>query len=306
VIITLTGPNEFLIKQTLDGLVANFVKKHGAHGIERISGDAIEPSRLAELLQGVSLFAPQRLVILRDASKNKTLWDNLGDWLQQVPDETVLVIVEPTPDKRTKTYKLLQRTGELRTCNELTEPQLVRWLQNEATAGQGEIDTKTAQYLVQQVGTDQWRLWQELQKLLNRQTAITKQEIDELVEANPQATAFELLDAAMARKPDRVREIVTIIAANEDPYRFFGLLVSQVHAVAVVKYAGSKSADIIAKEAGLHPFVVRKTQASARAMTSELLKDMIESVALCDNQLKSTGADPWLLVEQCLSKIATR
>ncbi len=305
-IITLTGSNNYLIRQTLDSLVDQFVSKFGIHAIERVDGERLEPKRLAELLQGASLFAAQRLVIVREASANKSLWEALADWLERVPTETTLVIAESAPDKRTKTYKLLAKISDLRDLGDLPEGALVTWLQQYAASLDGSIDLKAAHYLVQQVGLDQWRLSQEVQKLIHYNPAITKESIDVLVEAASQASAFELLDAALGRQPAIVRRLLQKLAAIEDPYKLFGLLTAQIQALAIVKYAAGRTADTIAKEAGLHPFVVRKTQTLARAVDKHELKVMIGDVEKCDTQLKSTGADPWLLLGQCLSKLATR
>jgi DNA polymerase-3 subunit delta len=85
----------------------------------------------------------------------------------------------------------------------------------------------------------------------------------------------------------------------------FGLLASQVHTLAVVAAAGMRTPDQIAKEAGLHPFVVRKTQGVARRLGAGNIKRIAYDVALCDAQLKSTGVDPWQLISLCLQKIAT-
>lgn len=305
-IITLTGPNEFLIKQTLDELAANFEHEFGIHAVERLSGDDIDVTRLAELLQGASLFAARRLVIVKDMSKNKALWDVLADRLNRVPEETTLAIVESAPDKRTKTYKLLQKQSNLRVFEQLSERELVAWLQQSATDQQGSIAADVAQYLIHRVGMNQWCLYSELQKLLNHNLNVSKDAVDILVEASPQATAFELLDAALGCKPQRVRELIGAVSVAEDPYRFFGLLMSQIYALTAVFYAAGKSADVIAKDADLHPFVVKKTQSLVRIITEDALKQMVANVALCDEQLKSTGAEPWLLIEQCLSKMASR
>jgi DNA polymerase III subunit delta len=306
VIIALTGTNEFLIKQTLDRLVADFTAKFGAHSIERVGGEALEVSQLASLLQGGSLFAAQRLVVLRDAAANRPLWDALADWLARVPAETTLVIIDPAPDKRTRTYKELTKHGDLRVLQELSVAELSRWLQSLVREAGSALDPATANYLVQRVGTDQWFLWQEMQKLLSRSEPIDKTLINELTEASPQASAFDVLDAALNRKLQIALDQLKILAVSEDPYKFFGLLVSQIYALAVVMSAGNLTPDVIAKDAGLHPFVVRKTQALARGMGRAELQLLIEQVARTDMQFKTTGADPWTLLEQLLGIIAAR
>ncbi len=305
-IITLTGSNNYLIRHTLDSLIDQFISKFGIHAVERVDGEHLEPIRLAELLQGASLFAPERLVVVREASTNKLLWEALANWLERVPTETTLVLAESAPDKRTKTYKLLAKMSDLRELGDLQESALAKWLQQYTASLDGSIDLQSAHYLVQQVGLDQWRLSQEIQKLVHYNRAISKESIDVLVEATPQANVFELLDAALGRQPTLVRHLLHKHSAIEDPYKLFGLLVSQIQALVIVKHAEGRAPDTIARETGLHPFVVRKTQTLARVIDKNELNVMINAIATCDTHLKSTGADPWLLLEQCLSKLATR
>ena len=236
-IILLTGTNSFAIRQTLDTLVTNFLNKNGAHALERVDGESFDALRLPELLQGASLFASERLVLLRDASKNKLLWEALGEWTDRVPKEVVLVLIESAPDKRTRTYKQLQKHGRLQDFADMSEPELVRWAVKAAAEYGATLDTSAAQHLVRQVGTDQWRLSNELQKLSAYSSAITMQSIDALIEPSPHATAFELLDAALAGNTAKTRQILARLKASEDPYKLFGLLVSQVQTLALVAAA---------------------------------------------------------------------
>ena len=303
-IILLTGTNSFAIRQTLDTLVTNFLNKNGAHALERVDGESFDALRLPELLQGASLFASERLVLLRDASKNKLLWEALGEWTDRVPKEVVLVLIESAPDKRTRTYKQLQKHDRLQDFADMSEPELVRWAVKAAAEYGATLDTSAAQHLVRQVGTDQWRLSNELQKLSAYSSAITMQSIDALIEPSPHATAFELLDAALAGNTAKTRQILARLKASEDPYKLFGLLVSQVQTLALVAAAQGKAAEVIAKEAGVHPFVVRKMQSAARRIQGSRLTEVIAAVARTDTQMKSTGLDPWLLLEQCLGNIS--
>lgn len=303
-IILLTGTNSFALRQTLDTLVGNFLNKNGAHALERVDGEVFDAKQLPELLQGASLFASERLVLLRDASKNKPLWEALGEWTDRVPKEVVLVLVESAPDKRTRTYKQLQKHGRLQDFADMSEPELARWAVKSASEQGATLEPRVATHLVQYVGTDQWRLSNELKKLIAYSPTITIESINTLIEPNPQATAFELLDAALAGNGAKTHEVLGRLKASEDPYKLFGLLVSQVQTLALVASAQGKPAEAIAKEAGIHPFVVRKMQSAARRIQGARLKEVIAAVARADTQMKSTGIDPWILLEQCLGKIA--
>lgn len=299
----LTGVNSFAIRQALNAIVAEQLNKFGVHSIDRVEGESLGVEDLPGLLQGVSLFAPERLVVMRSASNNKALWDTLGEWVERVPSGVTLVMVEPSPDKRTKTYKQLQKYAEVCEYPELAEPELARWIVSVAVEAGGSIDAKTAMYLVNRVGIDQWRLYTDLQKLLAFSPSVTTSSIDQLVEPSPQATAFELLDHVLRGDAAKANSLLERLRTTEDPYRLFGLLVSQIHILAMAVSAAGKSADAIAKEAGVHPFVVRKMQPLARGMAQAEMQEIIMAVAHTDTNLKTSSVDPWVLVEQCLGRI---
>ncbi len=304
VIITLTGENTFAAAQAERQLVQAFTAKHGANGIERVDAETLDVGRLPDLLQGATLFAPVRLVIFKNIAGNKTIQEPFVEALGRAADGTTIVIVDNALDKRTKLYKFLKANSTFRDFAPLDESKLVAWIQQTAQDTGGEILKADAHYLAQRAGQDQWRLHHEIQKLAS-QPQINRDVIDSLVEPSPEGTAFELLDAALAGKSAEVARIVAGLKTQEDPYKLFGLLASQAHALAVVAAAGARSPDAIAKDAGLHPFVVRKTQAVARQLGPARVQKIAQAVADCDWRLKSTGADPWQLLQTTLQKIAT-
>ncbi|HSE61468.1 MAG TPA: DNA polymerase III subunit delta [Candidatus Saccharimonadales bacterium] len=303
-IITLTGENTFAAKQAEHQLIEAFAAKYGPAGIERVDGEELEVSRLPDLLQGATLFAPVRLVILKNISTNKSLLEPLTTALERTADETTVVIADSTLDKRTKLYKFLKSKSNFQDFTPLDEPKLAAWVQKVAKEYGAVISASDALYLVQRAGRDQWRLTHEVDKLAHYSPQISRETIELLVESAPEGTAFELLDAAMAGKSERVSALLAALKTEEDPYKLFGLLASQVHALAVVSTAGTRSADQIAKDAGIHPFVVRKTQVTANRLGWARIQRITQSVADCDWQLKSTGADPWQLLGKTLQSIS--
>ena len=66
----------------------------------------------------------------------------------------------------------------------------------------------------------------------------------------------------------------------------------QLHMLALVKAAGSRPPDQIAKEAKLKPFTVKKTQSLARNLSSINLKKMIQDLLALDLKLKTTATNP--------------
>jgi DNA polymerase III subunit delta len=304
VIITLTGENTFAARQAERQLINAFSAKYDPSGIERVEGESLEASRLPDLLQGATLFAPVRLVILKDVSSNKALLEPLGDMLARAADETTVVIADSNLDKRTKLYKFLKSKSNFQDFALLDESKLAAWTQKTAKNYDATISRADALYLVQRVGHDQWQLQHEVHKLAHYSADITRDSIDLLVEPHPEGTAFELLDAVFAGEAQKAAVLLAALKTVEDPYKLFGLLASQVHALAVVTAASTRPADQIAKDAGIHPFVVRKAQGTAKRLGQGNVQRIARLVANCDWQLKSTGADPWHLLAMVLTKIA--
>lgn len=299
------GSNAYQTKIALDALVAHTKEKYGEHAVEKVDGETLELNQLPDLLQGTMLFAPERLVIIRDASKNKTIWDVLGEKLQDVPESLQLVMVEAAPDKRTKTFKALQRVAEMHEVKELNEFEVAKWLVGEAARRGGKMKQSDAAMLVARTGTDQFRLSNEMDKLLAYGDT-GQMAIEALVEQTPQANVFALLDAAMQKRPDTMQKLLVNAKSTEEPYMLFGLLSSQVLQLAALVYGETRNVDDIAKTLKMHPFPLKKLSVVARDTPKQEMNMIIENMALLDDHLKSSGLDPWLLLEQTLLKIATR
>jgi len=110
------------------------------------------------------------------------------------------------------------------------------------------------------------------------QPEITRQTIDLLTEAAPQSTIFELLDAAFAGNAQRAMALYAEQRALKvEPQQIMAMIAWQLHVLAVIKTAGQRSADEIAKDAKLNPYVVRKSQNIARKLTLPELKKLVHN-----------------------------
>lgn len=302
-VLLLTGDNTFAIRDAAFGQVKKARTKLGVDAVSVVDATDLNVADLPQLLLGASLFATERLVVIRDAASNKQVWEKFEEILPTVDEQTTVILVAPVVDKRTRTYKWLQKNAEVREAKTLSENDLIKWLQAETKQNGGELELNVARFLVDYVGTDQWRLKQEIEKLVLADKPINQDLIRELIEPNPTASVFELLDAVFAGRTGEVNKLLELIKGSEDPYRFFGLLANQIHALLLVAAAGSRPPETVAKDAGVHPFVVRKLQPLARRLDTRQRQQAIETMASLDRQMKSTGADPWTLIRAALTTV---
>ena len=271
---------------------------------ERIDGASLETKQLPDLLMGATLFASKRLVILRNLSENKTLWNDFSNWLPRVSDDIHLVLVEAKPDKRTKTYKDLQKVAEVHESKAWTERDGMKaeqWVGSEAKLHGFELDRKCARLLVERVGIDQWLLAGAIEKLAVLDH-VSPEVIEDVIEANPIENVFNLLETALRGDLHRIRTMVGTLELTEDPYRLFGLLSSQGFQLAALSVTDKASGEV-AKELGAHPFVLSKLAPHARKLGPNGARQLIYALAEADGGMKTSAAEPWLLIERALAKI---
>lgn len=297
----LTGENSFELKRALDDIVSVF----DGHP-EKFDGSQLDIAVLPDLLMSATLFSDKRLVIITGLSENRALWDVLPEWLERVSTDTHLVLVESKPDKRTKTYKDLKRDAALKEFVSWSERDVSAaeaWVIAEAKRQHFTLDKKSAHLLVDRVGMDQWALFHAIEKL-SVLDAVTVDTISEIIEANPTESVFHLLDSALRGDSKRVAQIIGSIQRTQDPYMTFGLLSSQVYQLAVLA-VGDKPTAQIATDIGAHPYALGKLANHAKRLGRHGARKVVIIFADADIALKSTPADPWLLMERALIKTAS-
>jgi DNA polymerase-3 subunit delta len=291
-IVTVTGTNDFLRKAELRQLVSTFVATHTDMAVERYDGDEADPARMRESVASLPFLTERKLVLLHEPGKQKAFAEHIADILKEVADSTDVIIVEPKLDKRLSYYKTLKKDTDFREFGELDGPGLAQWASGYTKEQGGELSAGDARLLINRVGPSQQQLRQELDKLVSYDPKITKATIELLTEPLPQSTVFELLDAAFGGNRQRAIALYREQRALKvEPQAIIAMLAWQLHVLALVKTAGTRSVDEIAREAKLNPFVVRKSQGLTRHLSLDKLKELIENLLKLDVQLKTASID---------------
>jgi DNA polymerase-3 subunit delta len=291
-ITTLTGPNSYGLKLELKLLTDKFVGQYGDLSLQVIDVSDSDIATAREALTSLPFLSLRKLVVLKNPSSSKPLNEELEDLIKSLPETTDLIIVESNIDKRLAVYKMLKKQTDFKEFLVLDQSATISWLTKLAKDLDAEISSIDARYLSDRIGLDQERLFNELSKLALYDPKITRASIDLMTEDSPQSTIFELLEAAFAGNKRRVLQLYNEQRQqNVEPQQITSMLTWQLHILAVVLAAKDKSSDQVAKEAGLNPYVVRKSQASARMLSlgqvSRLTNDLLE----IDKKTKSKNLD---------------
>lgn len=299
-ITVLTGENSYELAQALTALATTF---QGTP--EQVDGASLNMADLPDLLMGVTLFSPQRLVIIKDLSSNTSVWNDLADWLGRVSDDIHVVLVDTKLDKRTKTYKQLKAAAELREFAPWKDGDTrtaEQWVKQEVAARRMTLDASSQRALVEQVGAEQWQLHYALEKLAVLD-AVTPEMVRQVIDRAPHDNVFALLDLAIKGRRAEVRTMLANLEKSEEAYRLFGLLATQVTQLAAVAVGDRPSAEL-AQTLGIHPYAVSKLQATAERLGRSGARRLVRAFVAADHQLKTGSSDPWLLIDIALMQCA--
>lgn len=295
----LIGENSFEIERAIKEIVEGFDSV-----VEKIDGSELQLSQLPDILMGVSLFSTARTVVIRNLSQNKAIWTIFGDWLPKVSDDIHLVLIESKPDKRTATFKALQKQAIVKEFQPWTDRDILKaekWVSEEAKRLELDLNKKSVQTLVRRVGVDQWQLFNALEKL-TLSGDVSVENIENIIEANPVENVFNLFEMAMRGNTKELKRTLRILEQSEDVYRLLALLSTQAFQLAVV--ASASVTDNVAKDFGIHPYVISKLTPIAKRLGKGGASKTISIFAEADDDMKLSRAEPWLLVERALIKVA--
>ncbi len=305
-IITLNGANSFALISEMGKLIRDFEAEHGDLAIERIDCEEAEFQQIQASLTSLPFLASKKLVALRRPSTNKQFVEQVEQLLGDIPESTEVILIEPKLDKRLAYYKLLKKQTDFREYPELDLNGMAQWLVAEAKSKDGTISLPDARYLAERVGVNQQLLVGEIEKLLLYSPQITRQTIDLLTEPNPQSTIFELLESAFA---GNTRQAIRLYEEQRsmkvEPIQIIAMLAWQLNVLAIVKTAGNKSSQEIAKEAKLNPYVVSKSQGIARKLSLPEIKILVSDLLEIDTSSKRTSIDTDDALKHYILKLAS-
>lgn len=304
-ITVLSGDNLHELNQKLREATDAFVQEHGSLALERLDGEEVTYEQILSAVESQPFLSKKKLVVIRKPGTNKEYVEKLQYILGRVAESNDLLIFEPKIDKRSSYFKQLKQAGEFLEYSQADVRDLPNWLVALAKELGGQLRPSDARLLVDRVGTNQQLLAREIEKLVTYNAQITRENIEQLCEPTPQSTVFQLLDAAFDGDKKRAIELYKDQRKQRvEPLVIVGMLAWQLHLLAIVKMAGDKDANSIAKDAKANPYVIQKTKRIASKLTIGQVRSLIREVADIDKQLKSTAVDADTVLSNLIINIA--
>ena len=289
-LIYLYGENNFAIKQKIDDIKAQYINKTGGDA-DMQTFDMSEHS-LSDLLNAFSvvpMFVSSRLFIVRNLDLLKLTKDQLETLIESIPDTTNVVIVDSNPDKRSVYFKTISKLKNAKYFGNLSPQNLVSWIRERTEELGGNIDNSAINTLIDRVGNEQWQLEQEIQKLTNFNSHISKDSIEQLVVPNLSNSAFMMIDAIIRKDTKKAASIYeNLIVQGEADQMILGAITYQYRILVLAKDNAGKSSDW-QKELGVSPYAATKAQNLIKNIEMDQLRSAYQSIIDTDMAIK-TGA----------------
>ncbi len=293
------GENAYRAEQEL----ARLIKDSGVPP-ERLDSALLTANTLADIVRGGSLFSEKRLVVLRQLSENKAVFEKLAEWAGEVPSDTTLVLLETKLDKRTKAYKTVVKNAKMITAVPLTERDAglaEEWLRKLTKERGVNLSPSQVRNMVQRAMIpgekastryiDQMQLAQAIAALAVLDE-INDEAIATVLPPATSDTVFDLLEMAASRQSAKVEALLSSLARSEDPHKVMALVMGQWAQLVSVALADGAPATV-ATELGMHPYVAKKMQQLVSDFTKQQLRTLTSLAANLDAGVKRSQFAPW-------------
>jgi len=235
-----TGQETYLLDKELLRRKENFLSKFGSDSIFSFSLDNLDIGQIKQAIYSSGLFTTKKLILINWLPLDATtkLWDEKSDQLQtfvdalikaegKIPDDSLLVFVSSTPDKRLKLYKFLEKNATVKEFSQLKNNDLALFVQN--ALSDCVIDHSVIQYFLTKVGSDLYRIWFECDKLktwalLKQQKHIDIAMVDLIVFGQVETDSFSLLKTLFTDKVQATKILEKIQQDGADWNQFAGML----------------------------------------------------------------------------------
>jgi len=263
-----------------------------------------------------NMLAPKRLVIVRsliEMSKTEEQ-EELLEYLKKERDIAIdndLMIVFWEGKKanlKNKLFKWLKKNSKSQEFERLSGSKLEQWvLKRIADVDEKiKIEKDALTKLIVYTGGSTRVLSNEIMKLINNSTGekITSQDVDDLVRADLDVKIFDTIDAlGDGRKETSLELFHRHLEKGDDPFYIFSMIVYQFRNLIKVDDClrnGISDEAAIAKEAGLHPYVVKKSLRQLRNFPHEKLIKTYQKLAQTDILVKTGKIDIRLAMEKLI------
>lgn len=262
-------------------------------------GEKCNVSDICNMFGAQDLFTAEKMIIIKDLiqvtkseeqkilQKAITKKDHIVFWETGIPRKNAFFAswLGENADEIVESKKLLGR-------------ELSSWIMTCIKDKGAKIDREAVEELILYINNDLWHLVQEIEKLVAyaQGREIVIDDVHTLVHGQVDADMFVTIEALTSH--DKGRALMLLkkqLAKGDDPFYVFSMYAYHIRTLLLVGNASEwgkiQDKTLIAKNAGIHPFVVQKSLSVIKNISQKMLTNAHRHLTTLDREIKTGKRD---------------
>lgn len=338
----LAGPDDYSIAQAIEALKREAGSEAAFFGgVTTLDGQQVTLEQLANACGTAPFFGGKRVIVIkgllerfeprtrssrpparrtagtieggRQAASNQPRDEHkpFSDCLVNVPDTTLVVLVEGSVNNNNPLLKEVGKKATLKMFPALRADGLRQWVQQQVSRRQASISPQAVELLVRLVGGDLWAMSGEIEKLtlFAAGRSIEESDVRTLVSETQQSDVFDMTDAILeARTEAAARLLQQLLNKGAAPTYLLFMLCRQVRlAIRAKEMVSQRVPEIeIQSRLGVPQFAVRKVIEQAGRHSLDRLKAVYRRLLEADLWIKTGKYDGELAIEVIAAELSQR
>ena len=269
--------------------------------------DETAPGEIANEAATLPFLAEQRVIVVRNADKYSLMSGDrsspfapLAKYLDAPSERTLILFIASKADKRKKFYRVCAKNGAVVECPQLTDPELVKWIQTRVTEKGKTIKRDGVEEILERTGGALGDINNAVDLVINYigdATAIRREDVVAACAHVSEETVWNLTDAIAASNPDKaLRALYQLLDFGQAPDQIMAVINWMLESA----YRAAPDTRVSSKSS----FVAKKMQPLVQKLGVAKLR---QACALCTDthfMIRTTGVDKMLALEMLVIKLS--
>lgn len=300
----LYGPDTYRSRQKLKEMIDHYkeIRKSGLN-LKYFDAENLSYEDFQDEFQQISMFEEKKLIVLTNIFSNQDFKDKfLKNSKKLISSDDIILVFEEGKPKKDKLFEFLKQKTESQAFELLEGEKLKNWIKKEFLKFKIKTEPETENLLIDSVGSDLWRLSNEIRKLVNfkkSNTALGEKigpsDVKLLIKPTIETDIFETIDAiSLQNKKKAISLIHQHLEKGDAPLYLLSMINFQFRNLLMVKDLMEKNHPYYAilKITKLHPFVVKKSYQQAYRFSLPELKKIYQKIFQVDLEIKTGKIEP--------------
>ena len=272
--------------------------------------DSYSAEEVIGISETMPFFADRRLVIAENTGVFKSADEKMAEYVEHIPETTVLIFIEDAIDKRNRMYKAVSKKGRAVEIGAPTESDFKTWVGRYISKNNTNMTNDAYNLFVSKVGINLESAEKELEKLIfytQGRDVVTADDVEAVCTDRTENKIFDMIEDIVGRRAkqalDRYYDLLTL---KEPPMRILFLIGRQFDKllkVKILRNAGFSAKDIASKIKD-PDWLVRKSLAMADKYSEEALKECVTRCVDTEESVKTGALNDRLSVEILITELS--